>query len=122
MQPEELEIAKSPFLTFRLVFNLLALHMAQKVEVHFIKHTAGSNPHARIQSIGGIDRSGLHWHRELQQVILDIELGTFSYWFRAGGKAVQIVLASKESGEKYLKAEENGENQAALMNLPDDLP
>lgn len=70
-----------------------------------------TNPHERIQAIGG---SG--WKHSEDDAIRWIKLGTESYYVSRGGGTVNVVVATR-LGREYLKTETDGESPDNLLSL-----
>jgi hypothetical protein len=76
------------------------------------------NPHERITHVGGYtDKS---WKITQQQAIQYIEDGEWKFWVKpAGSDSVWVVVATSRYGHKYLKTENDGEDQNNLLSLPE---
>lgn len=77
------------------------------------KRPAHYDPHERIQALGGSD-----WYRAEDDVIRDIERAANSYYVRADGRSVQVVVSSHR-GRKYLKTTADRYPRNNLLALPD---
>jgi hypothetical protein len=76
------------------------------------------NPHERITHVGGYtDRQ---WRITQQEAIDYIERGEWKFWVKpAHGDSVWVVVAVSRYGHKYLKTENDGEDQNNLLSLPE---
>jgi hypothetical protein len=74
------------------------------------------NPHERIQGVAGDAGNG--WYRTENQVISDIRTGNNSYYVNAGGRSVNVVIASHE-GRAYIKTDADGYAPNNLLALPE---
>ena len=79
----------------------------------------GADQDRRIDSVGGSGgaKSGGPWNLTLDKAIAGIEDGTWSFWTQGGGKAVNVIIASR-NGRKYLKTENDGKEPNNLLSLP----
>ena len=93
--------------------------MATNVQVHCINKIDRPNPHERITHIGGVRSDDVPWKREQHQAIIDIESSTYAYWVSVADKSVWIVVGVSRFGHKYLKTQDDGEDQNNLLSLPE---
>jgi hypothetical protein len=91
--------------------------VATNAQVHCINKQDRPNPHERIINIGGIWTDGLRWKITQQQAISDIEAGKYAFWVSVKGTSVWIVVAVSRFGNKYLKTQNDGEDQNNLLSL-----
>ncbi len=94
--------------------------MAIDVEIKCIRKTNRSDPHERIQGVGGVNSDGTRWYLLLNDAIEGIEQGKWRFWTGGGGKPVWVIIASHNS-HKYLKTESDGihpNNLLALQECP----
>ena len=71
------------------------------------------DPHERIQAVGG---SG--WKKSEDEAIRDTENGTNSFYVSAGGRTVDVIVAT-HNGRKYLKTTADGYSPDNLLALPE---
>jgi len=88
-----------------------------RYEVQCINKTDRSNPHERIQNIGGVS-GGTRWKLSQPDAIAGIEQGKWEFYVKRGGHEVRVIIA-KHNGNKYLKTEADGEQQNNLLSLPE---
>jgi len=93
--------------------------MATDVQIQCINKRDRPNPHERIINIGGVRSDGVRWVRSQEQAIADIEAKTYSYWVRVGGKSVWVVVAVSRYNHKYIKTQDDGEDENNLLSLPE---
>jgi len=93
--------------------------MPLDIQIRCINKRDRPNPHERILFVGGVELNGSRWKRDQQQAIQDLESGARRYWVHVRGKSVWVVVATGQSGHKYLKTEEDGEEQDNLLSLPE---
>ncbi len=92
--------------------------MATDVQVKCIKKTNRTDPHERIQGIGGVNGDGTRWYLPETQAIADIENGKRKFWTSANGKSVWVIIAT-HNGRKYLKTESDSIHPNNLLALPE---
>jgi hypothetical protein len=90
--------------------------MAINVEIQCINRTTRTDPHERIQNVGGI-YNGAAWKMTLDQAIASIEAGTYRFYSNVAGKGVWVIIAT-HLGRKYLKTEADGLHPNNLLALP----
>jgi hypothetical protein len=85
-----------------------------------VHQQAGSPyPHERITHIGGAQNGG--WKITQEQAINFIERKEWAFWVQPpnAGESVWVVVAISRYGHKYLKTENDGEDQNNLLSLPE---
>jgi hypothetical protein len=92
--------------------------MTDDVEIKCINKTNRSDPHRRIQSVGGVNPGGGRWKLSEDDAIAGIKSGKWRFWTSGGGKAVWVVVAVHE-GREYLKTEPDGVQPNNLLALPE---
>ena len=92
--------------------------MAKKTaQIKCINKLDRQNAHERITHVGGYtDRQ---WKLTQQGVITYIESDEWGFWVSTGGKSVWVVVATSRYGHKYIKTQEDGEDQNNLLSLPE---
>ena len=80
-----------------------------------------SDPHRRVQSVHGPVGQG-EWHHTQAQALEYMESWQFSYYLHKDGRAVRLVAGRTDAGEKFLKAETDGDIPSLLLELPSILP
>lgn len=94
--------------------------MPENVQILCIRKRDRTNPHERIQGVGGVNPDGKRWYLTEDQAIAGIEAGTWRFWTSGGGKSVWVIIAT-HMGRKYLKTEADGikpDNLLALLECP----
>ena len=79
------------------------------------------DPCRRVSSIHGPAGKGA-WHHTQEQAIDYIESLLFSYYLVKDRRAVPLVVGQNAAGEKFLKAESDGNIPTLLLQLPSMLP
>jgi len=93
--------------------------VAQFVQITCIVKTNRTDPHERIQSVGGINGDGSRWKLSEDDAIAYIENGKYAFYVeRPAGHRVNVIVATR-LGNKYLKTIEDGERPDNLLSLPD---
>lgn len=92
--------------------------MATNVEIKCINKANRSDPHERIQNVGGVNDNGTRWKLSVAEAIAGIEAGKWKFWTAGGGKSVWVVIAT-HNGHKYLKTEADGVHPNNLLALPE---
>jgi len=92
--------------------------VAESHQITCINKTSRTNPHERIENIGGVT-NGTRWKLSQPDAIAGIESGKWSFYVAAGGKTVWVIVATSPWGHKYLKTEADGEQPDNLLNLPE---
>ena len=87
--------------------------MAENVQITCIRKTNRTEPHDRIQGVGGTN-----WYITEAEAIAYIENGTYKFYVSVGGKSVWVVIA-KRLEHKYLKTEADGVQPDNLLSLPE---
>jgi hypothetical protein len=93
--------------------------MAVNVQIHCINKQDRQNPHERITHVGGVRSDSVRWRRTQEQAIADIESDTYAYWVSVANKSTWVVVAVSRFGNKYLKTQDDGEDQNNLLSLPE---
>ncbi len=82
-------------------------------QVSLIEH---HQPHRRLRTIHG--RVGRNpWQHTHEQALEYIQGGLFSYYLLHNGRAVRLVIGQTSDGEKFLKAELDGDIPTLLLQL-----
>jgi hypothetical protein len=77
------------------------------------------NPHERITHVGGSQNGG--WKITQTEAINYIESQEWKFWVKPpdAEASVWVVVAVSRYGNKYLKTENDGEDQNNLLSLPE---
>lgn len=88
------------------------------VQISCIIKSDRTNPHERIQSVGGINPDGTGWILPEADAIAGIKNGTWRFWTTGGGKSVWVIIEKSAAGNEYLKTEPDGVVPDNLLSLP----
>jgi hypothetical protein len=80
---------------------------------------ASQIPHERISHIGGVDPDGRHWKLSVSEAVESIQNRDRSFMVLTRGNVFPVVVAESATGERYLRAESDGEQPDSLLSLPD---
>ena len=92
--------------------------MSTTVEIRCINKSDRFNPYERILNVGGVNADGTRWKLSQTEAIHSIIQDTYLFYVRQGRQIVYVVIAS-QSGWKYLKTTEDGDQPDNLLNLPE---
>ena len=92
--------------------------MATAIEIRCINKNNSLNPHDRILNVGGVNADHTRWKLSQTEAIHSIIQDTYLFYIKRGRKIVYVVIAS-QSGWKYLKTTEDGEQPDDLLSLPE---
>lgn len=77
------------------------------------------SPYKHITHIGGVNTDSTRWKLTEEQAIIDIENGKYEFYVHAGGRTVDVIVATSIYGHKYLKTTTDGEKPDNLLSLPE---
>ncbi|HEX6369178.1 MAG TPA: DUF3892 domain-containing protein [Longimicrobium sp.] len=72
------------------------------------------NPYQRITHVGGAG-----WKMTQQDAIRAIESRQRAFYVSTGGRAVTVIVATSQYGNKYLKTEADSSEPNNLLSLPE---
>lgn len=72
------------------------------------------NPYQRITHVGGVG-----WKMTQQDAIRAIENRQRSFYVSRGGRAVGVIVATSQYGNRYLKTEADSSEPNNLLSLPE---
>jgi hypothetical protein len=92
--------------------------MASQVRVRCVNKRPRQDPHLRISHIGGVNPDRTRWRMTETEAINAIRAGRYSFYVEAGGRRVDVVVATRE-GRAYLKTRADGVRPDNLLALPE---
>jgi len=93
--------------------------MAARHQVQCVRKTDRYNPWERITHVGGVNADGTRWLMMQPDAIAGIESRKWSFFVRAGGHEVNVIVRTSRFGNKYLTTEADGEQPDNLLSLPE---
>ncbi len=93
--------------------------MAIRAEIKCINKSDRPNPHERILRIGGTNPDGKAWRLDQTDAVVGIENGQYSFYVTRGGRPVEVIVATSQYGNKYIKTTADGEHPNNLLSLPE---
>ncbi|MCI5147613.1 MAG: DUF3892 domain-containing protein [Candidatus Electrothrix sp. AR3] len=89
--------------------------MTHRLRIKYIKKTDRTEPHEKIEGIGGLTFV-TDWYFTVDQAISKIESGIFEFCASVNGKSVDVIIAT-HNGHKYLKTKADGRHENSLLGL-----
>lgn len=91
--------------------------MAQNLQILCVNKTDRSNPHERIQNIGGRNEDGTRWKLSQPAAIEGIESGKWAFYVALPGVSSVWVIVATHNGNKYIKTTADGLHPNNLLSL-----
>lgn len=92
--------------------------MADVHQIMCVNKSDRYNPHDRITHVGGIVNRE-RWKITQQAAIEGIESGKWKFFVSVNGESVWVIIAESRYGNKYLKTENDKEDENNLLSLPE---
>lgn len=92
--------------------------MADRYQVTCINKSDRMNPHERIINIGG-GSGGNAWKLSQARAIQGIESREWQFYVSRAGRTVEVIVATSQYGNKYLKTTADGAQPDNLLSLPE---
>jgi hypothetical protein len=90
----------------------------EPVRISCISKSPRSDPYTRISEIGGVANNQV-WRLPLNQAIQAVQGGRRFFVERPAGDRVDVVIATSQHGNKYLKTIADGDEPNNLLALPE---
>ena len=87
--------------------------MSTGLEITCIVKRDRTNPHERIQEVGG---AGFHFSQAQAVQMTKAQPGTF--WTRGGGKVSEVIVQTSAAGHDDLRTRSDGVVEDNLLHLP----
>jgi hypothetical protein len=92
--------------------------MASRIRIRCINKTDRTNPHERIENVGGQNADGARWKQSVAHTIREIEAKEYEFFVHEGGRTVDVIVAT-HNGNKYIKTVADGAQPDNLLSLPE---
>jgi hypothetical protein len=77
------------------------------------------NHDRRISHVGGVNPDGAHWQIGVNEVIVAIETGRWTFYIRRNGRDLAVIVALSKYGSKYIKTADDALHPESLLSLPE---
>lgn len=92
--------------------------MATRVRIDCIDKNNRQSRYERISHVGGPNADATRWRLKLEDAIIAIETGLYSFFTDVGNHEVDVVVAKTAQGRKYLKTVADADTPDSLLRLP----
>jgi hypothetical protein len=92
--------------------------VAKRARIRCINKTNRTDPHERIQNVGGLNSDNARWKQTVDTTIREIDSGEWEFYVSEAGRTVEVIVA-KHNGHKYIKTEADGVQRDNLLALPE---
>ena len=92
--------------------------MTLDVRVKCINRTDRTNPHERIENIGGLNPDGKRWRLTEDEAIAGMKSGKWTFHTLVNGRRATVRIG-RHSGREYLTTEPDGQQPNNLLSLPE---
>jgi Protein of unknown function (DUF3892) len=93
--------------------------MSSRHQILCVNKSDRYNAHERILNIGGLNPDGSRWKLSQEAAITGIKLGTYEFFVVVGGSQVEVIVATSQYGNAYMKTQADGEQPNNLLSLPE---
>ena len=90
--------------------------MINTIRITCIRKGNGTEPHQRIEGVGGISPDGSSWYLSHDQAIAAVNSDEWNFWTSGGGKTVRVIIAHR-AGYGCLKTEPDAVLPDNLLSL-----
>ena len=116
MEDERQPLIQRIIQLLRLRIDYLEHKLGVRNEIVWVEKNERANPYERIIRLGGRVSSSA-----TKNMIENIESRGLKYYIKRGGRRIDIVVATRPDGLKYLKTAEDKDVPGKLLTLPDML-
>lgn len=93
--------------------------MTTVLQITCVKKSDSPDPHERILRVGGIRADGKRWELSQEAAIRGIEDGSYKFFLGGDGKPVWVIVATSQSGHKYITTESDGSHPERILSRPE---
>lgn len=93
--------------------------MTMPIQIQCIRKSDRYNPWERITHVGGVNADGTRWLLTQQDTIDGVGSGQWTFFVRAGGREVAVIVRTSRFGHEYLTTQPDGEQPDNLLSLPE---
>ncbi|KAA0252813.1 MAG: DUF3892 domain-containing protein [Acidobacteria bacterium] len=93
--------------------------MALRVQIHCINKNPRNDPHKRITHIGGVNADKTRWKLTEDDAITGIKAGKWDFFVNVNARPVDVIIATSQYGNEYLKTTADGVEPNNLLSLPE---
>lgn len=93
--------------------------MVTKHRILCINKSDRQNHYERIAHIGGKNTDGSSWKISEDEAIKGMEGGKWAFYVGTGANVVDVIISTSNSGHKYLKTKNDGNEPNNLLSLPE---
>jgi hypothetical protein len=88
----------------------------RKRSVSSVNRAYSTDPHERVEAIGGVNADHTRWQLTQNAAIAAIEAGTDEFFVKTPDLTVRLIVVTHQ-GQKYLKSEREKTHPDDLLNL-----
>ncbi|MEX0828480.1 MAG: DUF3892 domain-containing protein [Haliea sp.] len=93
--------------------------MASTAQIRCINKQDRPSAWERITHVGGVNSDGSRWRQTQEQTIREIEDGSWNFYVEVRGDRVEVIVATSQHGNKYIKTKPDGDQPNNLLSLPE---
>lgn len=89
------------------------------LRIDCINKTPRFDPHDRIEFVGGANADGTRWKITQPKAIEYLETREHTFFTPVNGQRANVIVATTQRGNKYIKTTADGEQPNNLLSLPE---
>lgn len=93
--------------------------MADRHQIRCINKNPRNDPHKRITHVGGLNGDNTRWKLSEDDAIAGIKASKWSFFVTVNGRTVDVIVATSQYGNEYLKTTADGVEPNNLLSLPE---